>query len=352
MVRAKSAIVKRWVAPSVIVLATLLSIALLYRTLSRYDFEVLAQLVMAVPLARLALAISFAAASYFCLGLNDWLALSYARHPLPYPTAALTSFVAVSLGHSVGFAALSSGAIRYRFYSRSGLGAEEIAKIVAFCGATILVGMMVLGDIAIFARPDLVEKITGITGDEAFALGVLLALLLIGYLALSMLNLQPLRLFGWSIEMPRRWLAIGQMLVGTANFIFVAACLYSATSATAEISYFDVLAAFVLANTATMITHTPGGLGVIETVVLLVLHRPKLIGAVLVFRFAYFLLPLLAGGVAWIVSETYRRRKPARNAVCSAHDRSPPRSEQGGDPHGAARVQKPGSKYQMRGASS
>ena len=107
----------------------------------------------------------------------------------------------------------------------------------------------------------------------------------------------------------------------------------------------------MLANTATIITHAPGGLGVIETVVLFVLGRPELIGAVLVFRFVYFLLPLMAGIVTLVVSETYWRRRITGNASSSAHDPATPRRKQGGEMHGAARVKKPSPKYQIRRAS-
>src|SRR6185436_15711120 len=103
------------------------------RTLRQYDLRELIDSVRAVSVWRLFEAIAWAAASYLCLTLNDWLALRYARKPLPYRIAALTSFVALSFGHNIGFAALSSGAIRYRFYARFGLGAEEMAKIIVFC---------------------------------------------------------------------------------------------------------------------------------------------------------------------------------------------------------------------------
>ena len=78
-----------------------------------------------------------------------------------------------------------------------------------------------------------------------------------------------------------------------------------------------MLSAFILANTATILTHTPGGLGVIETVVLLVLQRPDLIGAVLLFRFVYFLLPLCLGAVLFAVVEL-RWRFGGREAEAAA----------------------------------
>ena len=108
-------------------LAVSLAAFLLYRTLSRYSFEELVASVTAVPMQRLLAAGGFAAASYLCLTGFDFLALRYVGRP-PYRQAALASFTSLSLGHNIGFAALSSGAIRYRFYSRWGLRTGEIAR--------------------------------------------------------------------------------------------------------------------------------------------------------------------------------------------------------------------------------
>ena len=103
-----------WLTRSLILGAALLSTVLLYRTLRQYNLAELLESVRAISLWRLLQAVGWAAASYLCLTFNDWLALRYARKPLPYRTAALTSFVALSFGHNIGFAALSSGAIPTR----------------------------------------------------------------------------------------------------------------------------------------------------------------------------------------------------------------------------------------------
>jgi uncharacterized membrane protein YbhN (UPF0104 family) len=246
---------------------------------------------------------AWAAASYLCLTLNDWLAVRFAGHPLPYRTAALTSFVALAFGHNVGFAALSSGAVRYRFYSRSGLGMTDLAKVIVFCGCTIFLGLFILGVVALLVRPDLAVEILRLPPATVRAIGIGLALVPVLYLAASYFLVRPIHLFGRSFKMPSPRYALAQMAIGTVNYLFVAACLDATISATSDVPYFEVLSAFILANAATILTHTPGGLGVIETVVLAVLGQPNLIGAVLVFRFVYFLLPLALGAILFAAAE-------------------------------------------------
>ncbi len=65
-------------------------------------------------------ALVFCAGSYICLGLFDALAVRYAGKPLALHRTAIASFCGLSIGHTVGLAALSSGAVRYRFYARLG----------------------------------------------------------------------------------------------------------------------------------------------------------------------------------------------------------------------------------------
>jgi uncharacterized membrane protein YbhN (UPF0104 family) len=64
----------------------------------------------------------------------------------------------------------------------------------------------------------------------------------------------------------------------------------------------------------------PGGLGVIESVVMFLLPGANLIGALLVFRFVYFLVPLVVGGAVFAVTEIVFRRRDAsgRPAALSA----------------------------------
>jgi glycosyltransferase 2 family protein len=301
------------------VAAIALAGALLYRTLSRYSFDQLVEAVAAVPAGRLAGAGGFAAASYVALTGFDYLALRYVGRPLPYPKAALASFSSLSLGHNIGLAALSSGAIRYRFYTRWGLNAEQVAKIIVFCGVTVGLGLLMLGGLALLLRTGLAQEITGLSRTLVIGLGMLCLLIPAAYLILSAFVRRPLTLWRWSLEIPPLPLALGQIAVGSLNFAFVAACLHQALSAVTEVAYLGVASVYVIANTTALVSHVPGGLGVIESVVMHLLPEHDLIGPLLVFRFVYFLVPLALGTLLLLVTElSFRRRGGAGSAVEAA----------------------------------
>jgi hypothetical protein len=311
------------VKPLVAVAVVALAAFLLYRTLSRYDYEELVASVTSIPPWRLAAAFGFAAASYSCLTGFDFLALHYVGRPLPYRKVALASFTSLSLGHNIGLAALSSGAIRYRFYSRWGLETEDVAKLIVFCGITVGLGLATLGGLALALAPDLAADLTGLGRPLIFALAALCFALPIAWITAAATVKRPLTFRRWSIALPHPMLAAAQTVLGTVNFAFVAACLHQALSGIGEASYFSVVTVYVIANVAALVSHVPGGLGVIESVVTHLLPEAHTIGAVLVFRFVYFLVPLVLGGTLFALTELWLKRRdaePGQSAPVSADE--------------------------------
>jgi uncharacterized membrane protein YbhN (UPF0104 family) len=299
----------RRLMPYIAVAAIALAAFLLYRTLSRYSMAEIAASVAAIPAHRLFFAAGFGAASYLCLTFFDYLALRYVGHPLPYRKAALASFVALSMGHNIGLAALSSGTIRYRFYSRWGLSAGEVAKVVLFCGMTVGLGLVTLGGAALIMRASLAEDITGLDRPLVIGLGALCLAAAAGYVALAAFVRKPIRIRRFEMAMPPLHLAFGQIAIGPLNFACVAACLHQALAAITDVGYLGVASVYVIANVTSLITHVPGGLGVIESVVMFLLPGANLIGALIVFRFVYYLVPLAIGLPLFLTTELLFRKR-------------------------------------------
>lgn len=284
---------------------------LLYRALRGYSLADLVEQLRSAPPARILLAFGCAALSYGCLTFFDFFALRYAKRPLPYPKAALASFVSLSIGHNLGFAALSSGAVRYRYYSRWGLNTEDVAKVILFCGLTVAVGLSSLAVMALLFRQDLATGITGLAPGAIMAFAVGIAGLIAVYLALCAFLRGELAIRSWRLQLPSFRLALMQLLIGSANFVFVAACLHQSLATVAQTNFFDVAASYVLANIASLITHVPGGVGVLETVITSMLPGARLLGGLIMFRIVYFLVPLLLGATLFAASEMIRRRTAA-----------------------------------------
>ncbi|HEX2256714.1 MAG TPA: UPF0104 family protein [Afifellaceae bacterium] len=276
-----------------------------YRAFSEHSPAEIAASVTAIPPARLALALACVAGSYLCLTGFDALALRYVGRSLAYRRVALTSFVSLSIGHNVGVAALSSGALRYRFYSGYGLNAVEVAKIILFCGITVGLGLMALGGLVLSLWPDLAHELIGVTPAAARAIGFFCLALAGGYVLIAWKVRRPLNLRGHRVGLPTAGVAAAQVAVGTANFACVAAALHQLMAGAA--SYPQATAAYVLGNVTSLLSHVPGGLGVLEFVIAS-LVAGNVAGALIAFRILYFFVPLLLGSLLLGGAELVRWR--------------------------------------------
>ncbi|MBW9086915.1 UPF0104 family protein [Rhizobium wenxiniae] len=282
---------------------------LVYRSIGRYTFDEVADAAQAIPLVRLGGALVFVAASYLCLTGFDTLAVRYVKRPLAWRQTALASFCALSIGHNVGMAALSSGAVRYRFYSRWGLTGGEIAKVIGFCGITVGLGLSSLAALVLVLDLGPDTDLFGIRQETRVAAGLACLVLPLAYLLLCVFKI-PVRLRKWRLDPPTPGVAMAQIGIGTLNFACVAAAIHQLMAVFGDITYFEVAGAYVTANVASLMSHVPGGLGVLEATMLGILPGVEIIGALVAFRVLYFFVPLIIGLPTFLVSEAYYRRRP------------------------------------------
>ena len=299
---------RRYLAPAFAVAALALAAWLLRRQLQKYSIEEIGQALGEIGAGDMAIALLFAAGSYFCLTLSETLGVRYTGKRLPYRKIAFTSFVALSLGHNIGFAALSSGTIRYRFYSAWGLTLGDVGRIVLLSGATIGLGYATLAGTALIVRPALASEMLGLSAGLARACGGALLLAVALYLlAAWRADGAGMRMWRWRLAMPPLPIAALQVVVGSANTACVVGVLYTALATMTEVNYLAVVAVYVLASVAAIASHVPGGLGVLEAVVMSFSPEVSTFGALVAFRVAYFLIPLSLGAVLFAGSEAYRR---------------------------------------------
>lgn len=276
---------------------------LLYNTLKEYTWDEIYTALRAIPFSHLALGLAFAAGSYLCLSCFDALAVRYVGKPLRFHQTLLASFVSLSIGHNVGVAALSSGAVRYRYYARWGLTAADVALVIVFCGVTVALGLMTVGAGALMLRPQDAAELTGLSQEAIFGFAALAAILPVAYLVCAAFVRQPLKAFDREFRLPKLPIAAAQLVVGTVNFACVAASLHQMLSAFAEASYLKVAAVSIIANIAAIISHVPGGIGVLEATVVHILPGAESVAAVIAFRVIYYFVPLAIGLVMLAISE-------------------------------------------------
>jgi len=274
----------------------LFALGILYRLSERFRLaDILLQMTLIGPTAiRLALALT--AGSYLALGGFDRLAVLYIGKQLGTGRVLLTSFLSHAISHSAGFATLSGGAVRYRLYSAAGLTAPEVVAVIGFCGVTYGLGACSLGAVALMSEPELLAGVLHLPLFLVVGLGVVLALVVLGYLLWGAFGRVEWTLLRRRFTIPRPPLGLGQIGVAASDLAMAAAALWVLLPEAARPAYPGFLGAYVVANLIGLLAHVPGGLGVFEAVILVLTPNadPKVVlGALLMFRLIYHLLPLV-----------------------------------------------------------
>jgi glycosyltransferase 2 family protein len=284
---------------------------LIWRTLHRYSLHAILDSLSMISLRHLTLGAACAAGSYLCLTGFDTLAVRYTRSDLPYRKIALASFTALSIGHTLGFAAFSSGAVRYRLYAGWGLSAGDVGRIILFCGLTVGLGLATLGGSVLLVRHELIAELFGVGPRAMIILGLVLLTVVATYLALAAFVHRPIRIRNFELPVPPLKLALGQIVLGTLDPLLVSAVLHQMLKASAHIGFLPVAMCFVAANVAAIVSHVPGGLGVIEAVILSLVPGANVIGALVAFRAVYYLVPFVIGSLLFGATELLRRQRRA-----------------------------------------
>jgi phosphatidylglycerol lysyltransferase len=288
------------------------AIVQLHRTLDGYRWSQLPGDVAAIGAPALALAVVAAAVSYLVMTGYDALALRYVEHPLPYRRYAAASFVATAFGNSTGASAVVGAVLRARVYSAWQVPAFAITRIVGFNLVTLGLGFATLSAVGMLSAPDRAADALRIAPGAAVAVGTALLGAVGGYVAWAGRRGRPLRWRDWRIDRPGRPLAVAQVLLSTVEVATMAAALWFLLPVDAEVAFVPFAAAFAIATLLGLLSNVPGGIGVFEAVLLVLLAGavdPHVLAPALVaFRLVYYVLPLLLAAVVLVALEARRGR--------------------------------------------
>jgi len=313
--------VRRLLAAVLPVVIFVLALVALHRLGGQFRLrDVLAEFMTIAPW-RVCTAVLLAGASYLALAGYERLALGYVGRAMSWRRYAVTSFIATAVGHNVGLAAVSGGAVRYRLYAPLGLDATEIAKVVAFCTLTSVLGVAALAGASFVVHAGEAATLLHVPVGFAGMLGVALLACVLAYLVVCSLRRKPVTWRGWRVRLPPLRLAVAQVLVASVDLMVACACLYVLLPPSADVPFTVFAGLYMVALATGMASAVPGGLGVIESVLVLLLPTvpaPQMLGALLAYRLVYYVLPFVLALSLLTVREAARQRSRTAAALAWA----------------------------------
>ena len=282
----------------------------LWRTFQRIQFADVLQQIVNVPRGTLAAAALCAIGAFATLASYEIVVVRYVKHCIGRAKPVITALIAFPLGHAIGQAMLSGGALRYRMYTPAGFTATEVGATVLLATLPYALAFGLLLDISLVVAAETLEPMFRVSSEWLRALGCVGLLKDAGYLLLVTLRRKPVRLGGWQVNLPRPAMTALQLVVGTIDIVLVSSVLYLLLPETAGVAYLPFLAAYLASILAGVLSHVPAGLGVLESMLLLLLPDvppEQLLAAVLMYRAIYEIIPMLIALGLWASFEGFAR---------------------------------------------
>lgn len=299
---------RHWIQLTITAIVFAVALWLLVRELREYDLAEVIQSLKGIPAKNLWWAAALTVLNYLILIAYEYQAVRAIGHPLEIKRIALGSFIGSAV--SLNFGALLGGTpIRIRLYASWGLTAIEIAKLMAMLAITFWVGALALaGFVFIYdplpVPPELQMPITNVR-----ALGIVLLIVVAIYVSLSLIRRTPIVFRNHEFTIPSFRLTLSQIIIASLDQIVAAGVIYALVQGATEMPFAEFLGVYLLAVTAVLITHVPGGVGILELIMLKLVpsNQPeRMAAALIVFRVMYYLAPLLLAAILFVINEARR----------------------------------------------
>lgn len=185
-----------------------------------------------------------------------------------FALAALASFLGYTFSNNIGFSMIAGASVRYRLYSAWGLSAVEITQVVLFCTASLWLGFFVLSGVVFMSEPLALPQSLHWRVETVKPLGIVLLSLAGLYLAVTLKGKKTLTFKSWQFSLPSWRLAVAQMTIACTDWLMAGAVLYCLLPRGTPLGFGHFLEIYLLAQLAGLISQVPGGLGVFESVML------------------------------------------------------------------------------------
>lgn len=307
--------VRRFVQVLPICFALLLftvSITTIIYELKAHSWQSIWQYLSTIPKTQKSGAIMLTILGYCTMTAYDFLGFRYIRQSLVPTKIAFTAFLSYAVGNTVGFTAFSGTAIRYRFYGSWGVSTLKIAQLIVFTHLTFWLGLFAVSGVVFLVDPLTLPTVLNLPFESVHPIGIIFLLLVAIYFTTSFFWKRPLKVGSELVSFPSPQISFALISVAAIDWGLAAGVLYLLLPINTGLSFPSFFGIYILALTAGLISTVPGGLGVFETVILLL--RPSsvsvsdILGALIAYRVIYYFLPLIVALGLFVVQEFRRHR--------------------------------------------
>ena len=261
---------------------------------------------------QIALTVILGLASYACLIGFDAIGLRRSGKRLHPARVGITAFLAHTLGQTLGFAALTGGAVRLRGYGGAGLSLAEIGQVVLMSTLGFVFGAWLLLALAFLLEPGAAALALPVSARAVRVLGAAGLLAYVGTVLLVGREGRSFQVRGHALWLPDRRTMLGVTALSVVELVLASAAFYVLLPMDTPTGLPGFVGLYLVAVLAGLISSVPAGLGVFEWSLLKLLPQvapAAVLAAALIYRVTYYVLPLL---LATVLAVAPALRSPLR----------------------------------------
>lgn len=310
--------------PPVLGLILLAAIILeLHKVLAKVGLSAILTAFVATPLWAVGSAVGVLLCSMAVMACYDLPGVLFAQRAHECPKLAfskigLASFCAYALSHVLGATAITAAAIRVRFYAHWDVPASGLARIIAISGTNFSLGVVSVLGVLLLLDPLSVPLPFPLLTLWLRIGGLLLLLVPVFYIAAAG-RFNVVKIFRRVVTLPGWRVALWQIAISCMDICIACVILYLVLPVTPGLGYPYVLSLYVGAFVAGALSGLPGGVGVFDSVLLLgfadYISADSALGAILLFRILFFLVPATLAGLTYAGHELLIYTKKDRGAA-------------------------------------
>lgn len=311
------------------------SIVLVRKKLAGLTWEQVLDGVATIPMHQIALAILFTAVNFVVLTGYDLIAVRYLKKELPLRRVMVGAIIGYALSNVLGWM-IGGTAIRFRLYASWGFRLIEIIALVSILSVTFWLGMFLLAGIAFVMLPvRLPAHYQEALHFSPHLYGYAFLSVVGAYLLATIFIRKPVHIGNQEFAFPPFRLSLLQLGVSATDFALASLVLWVLLPP-GTVNYSTVLVSYLAAMIVTVVTHIPGGFGILELVIMELLTKDEdegsslkvaVTAALLLFRVIYYFAPAVVAGVLLARQEwkhAQRKRQELKAAGLPAENQTAP----------------------------
>lgn len=237
---------------------------------------------------------------YFAWSFYDVVSLRQIGAKLSYREIFRTTSCAFPISNLVGYSLLTGFAIRAKNYSTRGLSFLQITQVILFNIETWWIGFLFLSGLAM-TFSSVAGHAFKIQAQSARALGLaMIASVLIYLLGCAVARGRKWNLWRFRIHLPDYQSGLLKVVAGTLDNLVTTMTFFFLLPHGHTLSLLTFATFYLCAQLLAVLSFVPGGLGVLEGTLLILLRPyfsdPEILASLILFRCVHYLIPVALAG--------------------------------------------------------